>query len=480
MARTDTLANFVTDVANAIRTKSGKSELISPSNFDNEIINLPSGGTTGGAEPNIFIQEEEPTIKEGLWIKTSDIQVDHTVVDENVFVAEEWMDTTLIGKIDESTNTQAMSCAIVGNYLYANGKSTSSATPMYRINLTDYTNESLGTPTVAIAGKVPIVVGTDIYYVGNNTSSVTTQRKYTVKYDTINNTYTKLADCLYEPGAYAKPVYYNGYIYMFNANATAATSADNGYQPRRTLKYDIANDTWTQLVDYPNWYIGYSDPIVIGDRVWFFFHYLGSSYNSNISNFSSGYRKTIVFNLTTEQYENTNVVFADSYNSNSVSDSPRVFVHDDICYIMVRSGYIYKVPVSEFVISEKTKTITLTDYKYITFNDLLNSNKSKYTRYRFITQAENKVYISGFTSASAGDVAVLALTSKEFDNNTLIIRQGNSNGGAVLTQLFNMPLQKGRLTYPLYNAIHYTTENGANNSLPLYYGTGTEWVKFKN
>ena len=45
MARTDTLANFVTDVANAIRTKSGKSDLISPSNFDTEIINLPSGET---------------------------------------------------------------------------------------------------------------------------------------------------------------------------------------------------------------------------------------------------------------------------------------------------------------------------------------------------------------------------------------------------------------------------------------------------
>lgn len=478
MARTDTLANFVTDVANAIRTKSGKSDLISPSNFDNEIINLPSGG--GGAEPNIFIQDEEPNIKEGLWIKSADIQVDKTVVDENVFVAEEWMDTTLIGKIDETTNTQAMSCAVVGNCLYANGKSTSSATPMYKVNLTDYTVESLGTPSVAVAGKIPIVVGTDIYYVGNNTGSLTAQRWYTVKYDTVNNTYTKLTDCLYEPSGYAKAIYYNGYIYLFNANATASTSATNGYQQRRTLKYDITNDTWTQLVDYPNWYISYCDPIVLGDRVWFLFHYLGSTYSSNISSYLNSYKKTIVFNLTTEQYETTNVLFDNAYNGSSGNNSPRAFVVDDICYIMVYTGKIYKVPVNEFVISESTKTITLTDYESIDYNDLLNDNKTN-SRYRFITQSDdNKVYISGMTVASLGDVATLSLTSKEFDNNTLVIRQGLSNGGAVLTQLFNIPLQKGRLTYPLYNAIHYTTENGANNSLPLYYGTGTEWVKFKN
>lgn len=43
MARTNTLANFLTDVANAIRTKKGTQETISASAFDTEILNLPSG-----------------------------------------------------------------------------------------------------------------------------------------------------------------------------------------------------------------------------------------------------------------------------------------------------------------------------------------------------------------------------------------------------------------------------------------------------
>lgn len=44
MARTDSLGNFLTDVADAIRTKKGTSETILASDFDTEIENLPSGG----------------------------------------------------------------------------------------------------------------------------------------------------------------------------------------------------------------------------------------------------------------------------------------------------------------------------------------------------------------------------------------------------------------------------------------------------
>lgn len=46
MARTDTLGNFVTDVAEAIRTKEGTTEKIPVSEFDTRITNLPSGGGT--------------------------------------------------------------------------------------------------------------------------------------------------------------------------------------------------------------------------------------------------------------------------------------------------------------------------------------------------------------------------------------------------------------------------------------------------
>lgn len=44
MARIDNLNNFLTDVADAIRTKTGSSDTISAEDFDTEIENIPSGG----------------------------------------------------------------------------------------------------------------------------------------------------------------------------------------------------------------------------------------------------------------------------------------------------------------------------------------------------------------------------------------------------------------------------------------------------
>lgn len=55
MARVDTLGHFLTDVADAIRTKKGSSDTIQASSFDTEITNLPSGG---GADLNEYFYAE--------------------------------------------------------------------------------------------------------------------------------------------------------------------------------------------------------------------------------------------------------------------------------------------------------------------------------------------------------------------------------------------------------------------------------------
>ena len=45
MARTDSLSNYLTDVATAIKEKKGDNTPILASDFDTEITNLPSGGS---------------------------------------------------------------------------------------------------------------------------------------------------------------------------------------------------------------------------------------------------------------------------------------------------------------------------------------------------------------------------------------------------------------------------------------------------
>lgn len=61
MARTDNLTNFLTDVAEAIKTKKGDDTPISASYFDEEILNLPSGGEE--VETNL-LDIAKPTLME--------------------------------------------------------------------------------------------------------------------------------------------------------------------------------------------------------------------------------------------------------------------------------------------------------------------------------------------------------------------------------------------------------------------------------
>lgn len=58
MARTDSLGNFLTDVANAIREKTGSEETINASEFDTAIANIPSG--EGGIDWSVIGYTETP------------------------------------------------------------------------------------------------------------------------------------------------------------------------------------------------------------------------------------------------------------------------------------------------------------------------------------------------------------------------------------------------------------------------------------
>lgn len=54
MARIDSLANFLTDIAAAIKTKTGKTDPITPANFDTEIASIESGGNDSSVETKLL------------------------------------------------------------------------------------------------------------------------------------------------------------------------------------------------------------------------------------------------------------------------------------------------------------------------------------------------------------------------------------------------------------------------------------------
>lgn len=103
--------------------------------------NLPPAG--GSSEPNIFVQETEPEVKKGIWLQTDKI-VEHYTYDDEVYTGGVWEPDGIHTDIPyEFRSTIAMS------------------------------------------------IGTDIYLFGSNASAY---NRYTYKYNTLNDTYTKLAN----------------------------------------------------------------------------------------------------------------------------------------------------------------------------------------------------------------------------------------------------------------------------------------------
>jgi hypothetical protein len=73
----------------------------------------------------------------------------------------------------------------------------------------------------------------------------------------------------------------------------------------------------------------------------------------------------------------------------------------------------------------------------------------------------------------------MAMTSGEYDNNSVILSQAPIQKSFIQTQLWDIVLQN-RLLYSFYDAYYYNKENGFAIGVPTYYGNGTEWIKFKN
>jgi hypothetical protein len=84
----------------------------------------------------------------------------------------------------------------------------------------------------------------------------------------------------------------------------------------------------------------------------------------------------------------------------------------------------------------------------------------------------NRVYMISFDG-----MACFISGTKEFDDNSLILLENANTYKAVL---YNSDIFDTQPKYAFGNIYHYTTEGGLDNTIPTYYGDGTQWVKFKN
>ena len=376
-------------------------------------------------KPNIFMQETEPETKEGIWIQSNKnyekINITTSIVSNPEFILKEFPEY--------------------------------SASP-----------NKLRT----------IVIDKNIYCVyGDGTM---------LKLDTLKKTWTKLIDSgLDLPAGGPHLGYKNGIIYILNNWNTSST---------KVYEYEITSNTIINSYDIsglPNSYLGAD--IQIDDKIYLF--------TSNSNTF-------YIYNISTKEFSTENPLSFTTVNEGNEGAW--------ICTNGINKIYIFSnnSEIYEYDIDNKSSTLIL-DLKQITSNNktikmnyfngflfIVQTDGNGYlTIYKFslannsgnfLEVPEDSNYMSSIESMPIVNNKIILLSSinfrnwsillpyNVFENKTIII----SKGDTYYTEIVSNDNINGRITFDFDNVYYNTTEDGLDDTLPTYYGTGTEWVKFKN
>lgn len=377
---------------------------------------------------NIFVQNNEPEIKKGLWLKKSDIYT-NVIEDEHVYASEEWNTDKMSELAVIPYNfSESQGAVAIGTDVYLFG-GVASTTAAYKYNTLTDAYTQLTSTNYAYTNKPAAVIGTDVYLLGENTDRVyrydtltdtytqlrsvpytplmgaavaigtnififgggdsDTKRKYTYKYDSLTNTYTKLGNAPI-PFSYHSVVSIGTDVYIFG-------NADSNYNTR-AYKYDTLTDTYTQLANMPNSYY-YGSAVAVGSMVYIF--------GGDLSNTTA-----LKYNVLTNTYTQISNIPYDFWRGVAV------LVNNEI-YLFGGGGYPTKVGVME-------------------------------------------------------------LQPKTYPNNSIVI--ANNKTKRYETVLIDTDVTNG-LKYYFDNFWQATTENNVTTfdvTSPAYYGNGTNWVKIRN
>lgn len=474
MARIDNINNFLTDVANSIRNKTGKTDDIPASEFDVEIESISGGGSedldaeltvyneelgvqkttisdivaalsgkSGGSGRvlNLFMQEDEPLLKEGIWLQTSK-KYDEVAIVEGSSVPMKFAYTKKDNNIyymDEAAIER------VGDYIYSFGGYSSSGVGahqysykygLYSGNWTQITS----TPTYN-GYSMAVTIGTDIYLFG----FWGYHRMY--KYNTTDNTYTWLATPPQNTTG-SLIVVVGDYIYMFGNDASAP-------QNLKASKYDVANNTWSSIATLP---VNMTRAVVfaLGADVYM----LGGTSNSC-------YKYDTLKNTYTK-----------------LNNSPSRFDRSP--------WYVDKKRQKVYIFSPNSPTQTsIYEYDYINDTyDLLNATLPNNVK----CSDNNVVEFNGTLLIVGGDgqnKRILDVTLNFVDVEstpgknlvTIYLNKDNAEGDYSCRLFNDSKIVNDISKYNTFNfndVIYKSGETGSDYTIPTYYGDGTQWIKFKN
>lgn len=369
----------------------------------------------GAGKPNIFIQEDEPAIKDGIWFKKAKSNYNKLIVADAISasISEKLLSKKISGFYWENT-------PVVDNEIYFFGRS-SGETTSTKYNIVTGEETAIASPSFWKCRPL-VAIGTDIYlFVGSGAMGFSVYNTLTDTYSTKNTT----PEWYYGGG---NAVLYNNEIYLFGFFGSNNLAKAYRYNPEDNTWYSLATPPIT-VADSNNTFL----TNIIGDNVYIYYG-------------TSAYKYDIINNTYTE----LTAVPVDTKLATS-------FVVNSTIYIV--GGSSKSNSCISYDISADTYTV---------LDDLINT-----VTYGGAAVINNTVYITGAVNNTTGNMLSLTFISVSFAPNSVVIHNGNTYSTALLTQPANT---EGKLVTKFNNI--YTTDNAGEliTTEEKYYGNGTEWV----
>ena len=399
---------------------------------------------------NVFVQPTEPAKKEGVWIQAEgDFNKDILITDipyvkETIF--KSWTSETMNGAPYSTATYGAV--AMVGECIYVFGSSTASYNnTAYKYNLRTKTTTILSTtPAKFYHYSWTCVKGTDVYIFSSYSN-----HKATYRYDTLTDTYTQLADM--------PLVSYKGrsfvvgdYIYVLRGNSETA----NYRQSQEMYCYDIINDRYTSGLTIPVYCDDAGIMACLGDKIYFVG---GASNRTGVDNAENGDTDRNVYVYDTKT--NTSTVVA-TYEGG-------------IKYILTQ--YVVVKDADIYFISSYEDGMMKFSTQYNTFEHVPQGGEGYSNRRAGGSWIWNNKLVSySGTTIRMIDYEETSDYTGEVDTVLIFQRPGSNPYTSHFLDLYKIA---NRLLTSFTDAGYYSVENGVINNYPTYYGTGTEWVKFK-
>lgn len=381
------------------------------------MISFLNRGSGGGGKPNIFIQEDEPTIKDGIWFKKAKSNYNKLIVADSLTATPYF---ELLG--EQLYGHYSTAPIAIGNDIYMFGSNGDPWKKSEKYNV--ITKEFMSLPDTPISGAF------NTYYLGNNIIRLENMTNY-FEFNISNNTMSEKLNrsFSFKSSPFDRVVYKDGKAHNFIGT--------NHYI------LDVAANTLSSIAGTPlsirpkqAWEEGSDDIYLI---------------NTDTTNKDANYKYTI----STNTYK-------------KLAAMPDGFVALDAVTLL--NGRIHVFGVNGSTVDRAAHyvyDIATDTWSKGLENVYVNGNGCAVT-------IDNSIYITQ-SSADTNYNHILKYTEPvvNFDPNSVVIQNGNTYSTALLTQPANT---EGKLVTKFNNI--YTTDNAGEiiTTEEKYYGNGTDWV----